>query len=316
MKGRAMLRFMIMTGVLAGLTGTVACDHGKEPPPQVNAGFEAGGRMMVPLDVPSRQHDRGIVGAAATVEETPVPPTPEATEGMLDDSSPNTVIAAYIEILRAGDYRQLPSVLVPEQQETARTIGEGVAPLIQAHHSLEQQWRERFPEAPLPVVAPPGTGGKINATVLSVEPVDDNNAVGSIQVEGMPATTQVTIRRVGDAWRVVDPNLPPPEAMELVGKILDLVPEMAEALQTVAERIGAGEISSANEAKQALDSALQEVVGPLMQELAASMQQGLGDPSALPPEQQSQEDTEADQPEPQREAVDDVYSGPGQLRGR
>ena len=56
-----MLRFMIMTGVLAGLTGTVACDHGKEPPPQVNAGFEAGGRMMVPLDVPSRQHDRGIV---------------------------------------------------------------------------------------------------------------------------------------------------------------------------------------------------------------------------------------------------------------
>ncbi len=313
-----MLRLAMVTGILGGLLGTMACDHGKEPPPQVSAGFEAGGRMMVPLDVPSRQYDRGIVGAAATVEEAAAPRTPEAGvgEGMLDDSSPNTVIAAYIEILRAGNFRELASVLVPEQQETARRIGQSVEPLMQARQSLEQQWRERFPESPLPVVGPAGIGGKVNAAILSVEPVDDNNAVGSIQIEGMPTAMRVNVRRVDDGWRVVHPDLPPPEAMEIVGRMLDLIPRIADAIQAIAERIGSGEIGSANEASQALDSAVQEVFGPLMQELATNMQQGLGDPSTLSPEQQPQEDTEAYQPERQREAVDDVYSGPEHLRRR
>ncbi len=309
-----MLRLVIMAGVLAGMIGTLGCDHGQDPPPPVNVSFEAGGRMMVPLPVPSRAHDRGIVGAAATAEEAAAPTSPAGTAGAvaIDHSSPETVIAAYIEIMRTGSIQQLPDVVVPEQQEARRQLSEAKEPLVQALQTLVQRCREHFPDADLPNTAMPGFGSGVDVTLLSVEPVSDDQAVASVQVPGMPMASQIGIRRVGDGWRIVDPEVQTLEQAGLADKLISLVPRMIESVQSVTSRIDAGEITSAEDAGRVLETE--------MQQLEAQLQQGFGELSSLNPERPPDADTAPpldERPREQpREEVDDVYSGPGQLRAR
>lgn len=326
------MRWWRCAGWVGLLIWAYGCQQDKEPPPRSNIGIQADGRTMLPLAVPSRKHDKAIIAPAANADEaaresaTPAP----AEQVTVDDSTAEGVIDAYVEMVNRGLFIQLPSVLVAEQQEIARTIAEGVTGMVPTLKALEAKWQEKFPDAPLPqaVGRVPQMMNSNTLTKESVEAIDDNTAEATLQVQGVSEPLKVTLRKVDAAWRVEDPNIPTPEQLEQIKPMLETLPKMAEAINGMVQRIDSGDFDSAAAAEQALYQSIAESLpaGMAEQMKQAAEQDGSGNTAdELPPA-----DGEASEPQPATppptpnepnsergaEDVDGTYSGPGQLRTR
>jgi len=326
-----MIRRLMLCGTLFGLLLGWGCDQQGEPPPEFNQSVEASGRMMVPMAVPSRKADKNILGAAAAVDESagkkqaaPARAQEEQAPTItIDASTPEGIAKALAEMLAAASLAQLPDIVVPEQQKQVQSLVEVSGPMIQLQRKLEAVWKEKFPDDPLvpeqtgQMTLVPGGGRQIQLEVKNVNKTSDQEAEISLGAEGLPEVTFKS-RKIDGAWRVELPNMPPEEELQ---KVLGFASKLAETLEPIIEQISQGQLASAADARKAMTEAVQNATKAISDQASTEEKPAAEE---KPAEEKSEGPQAGRNPKPQTnnrqerqpDAVDGVYTGPGQLRNR
>ena len=133
-------------------------------------------------------------------------------------------------------------------------------------------------------------------TTAVLSPDNEDEATVTVEDTESGETESVTVRRIDGGWRVQSPELPEPEELEEARQMLGVFAARADGMRSVTARINNGEIADETAAKQAVEQAMEEAA-----------EEG--------PEPAEPEPEPAAQPR-EREEVDEVFSGPGMLRGR
>jgi hypothetical protein len=276
--GSIVKRLLIIVMLTSGLWAA-GCGDEDNPSPQFNYGVMAGGRMLLPTVVP-KQADTSILGAAVSPEEAgavKAVPAGETAANVIriqvDDSTAEGVVTGYVAILDSGNLAQLPDILVPEQQETAREVVAAVGPVMQAFKALEAKWKEKFPDTPLQGMQAgvPGMSVMQSAKMTGVEAQGDTEAEATIEVPGASEPVKLKVRKVENVWRVQDPGVPPPEQAAKLKEFFGAFGEFAKGIQEVIQRLDNNELATAQDAQEALGQAMQKALGPLMGAMTEAM---------------------------------------------
>ena len=280
-----------------------ACKRDSDPPP---VAVSEAGLAVVPVQPLEGLPDKAIIGPAASVEESARPAASGGEGGVaVDLSSAEAAANSYAAVLNAGQIAQIPSLLVPEQQEVATRLAAAFAPVAEAVAEFKRVLSEKFPDAAdtnqeFGFATPWATG----VTVESVEASPDNPDAATATMAGPGGGTKfLTLRNVDGQWRIEDPQLPPAEGVDQTASMLE---SLAVALRDLTARLDSGEVSTPDQ------------LGPEMLKIMQSTTQGPGGalPEAAPESAEPSSQGAAPQPrERQRDAVDDVVSGPFLNRG-
>ena len=279
------MKRLLITVMLASGFWAAGCGEEDNPPPQFNYGVMAGGRMLLPTVVP-KQADNSILGAAVSPEEAGAVKATLAGETaanvikiQVDDSTAEGVVTGYLAILESGNLAQLPDILVPEQQETAREVVAAAGPVIKAFKTLEAKWKEKFPDSPLQGMQAgvPGMSVMQTAKMTGLETESDTEAEATIEIPGKNEPAKLKVRKVENVWRVQDPGVPPPEQAAKMKEFFPAFGEFAKGIQEVTQRLDSNEFATAQDAQTALGEAMQKAMAPLMSAMMEAMKSPTGE---------------------------------------
>ena len=276
--GSIVKRLLIVVILMSSLW-TAGCGDEDIPPPQFNFGVTVGGRLLLPTMVP-KQTDNSILGAAVSPEEAgavKAAPVGETAANVIkiqvDDSTAEGVVTGYLAILESGNLAQLPDILVPEQQETAREVVAAARPVIKAFKTLEAKWKEKFPDSLLQGMQAgvPGLSVMQTAKMTGLETESDTEAEATIEIPGKNEPAKLKVRKVENVWRVQDPAVPPPEQAAKMKEFFSAFGECAKGIQEVTQRLDSNEYATAQDAQTALGEAMQKALAPLMDVMKEAM---------------------------------------------
>ena len=303
---------LLIVVILMSSLWTAGCGDEDIPPPQFNFGVTVGGRLLLPTMVP-KQTDNSILGAAVSPEEAgavKAAPAGETAANVIkiqvDDSTAEGVVTGYVAILESGNLAQLPDILVPEQQETAREAITAAMPVVRAFKALEAKWKEKFPDSPLQGMPAgvPGMSAMQSAKVTGVEVQGDTEAEATIEVPGKNEPVKLKVRKVENVWRVQDPGVPPPEQAAKMKEFFAVFGEFAKGIQEVTQRLDSNEYATAQDAQTALGEAMQKALAPLMDVMKEAMKNQMAgtakpsEPAGEAPEENAKPAPKAVQPAP------------------
>lgn len=310
---------LMITGLCAVIPVLWGCGRHEEPVPASRFAVSSGGQAL-PVSLGPESRDKGILAAAASNEP---PPKTAAAPVPVDDSSAQAIVETYVAVMNAHQFAQLPDIVVAEQQDAARQMAAVVQPFIDAERNLKQKLDEHFPGHAIQLGSLKLAMGSLSALkyqVISVEVVSDTEATAKIRKEGPNADEQqVKVHQADGVWRIEDPQIPPPDQREAILSTMGpMLANLTQVLQSVAAKLDAGELADEAAVNEALAQAqsgqarsTQTPGGPPTEAdqppAPVPAPEAAGEPAAATPSKP---------PERQREAVDDVYSGPGMLRAR
>src|SRR5690606_18653841 len=91
----------------------------------------------------------GAAGAGATASAGGVP---------IDTSRPEAAMQSMVAVMQAGNFAQLPELLVPEQRDTVQQMVDLIQPVIEAEADLKRVLDEKFPGHAIQLSSPQGQG--------------------------------------------------------------------------------------------------------------------------------------------------------------
>jgi hypothetical protein len=260
------------------------------------------GRGFIPIKLPERKGD-SILGAVTAGGDQPREQRSDAVEqAAIDDSSAEAIGQSLVEMAASNDWTHLADLLVDDQADAVHDLIHDLGPFTAAVGEFNRAVEERF-DAHAVVIEMrefwlEQLAALANQLSFEVQAADDDEAT-VVFVAGHPDAIQprrveLIARRTEDGWRLMFPDFQPtpdPSRLELDRK--------AEAFRDLTNRVRNDDVRDAAEAEAEVDKVIAGTYA-----LGAEAQDGR---------------TDYDQPAPQprqRDAVDDVYSGPGMLRGR
>lgn len=292
-----------------GAAALPACKRDSTPPP---IPVSEAGLAVVPVQPLEGVPDKAIIGPAASVEEAARPASGGGEGGVaVDLSSAEAAANSYATVLNAGQLAQLPGLLVPEQQEVATRVITAFTPVVEATTELKRAISEKFPDAQgassANVPGVPWSGG---LTIESVEVSPDDPDTATATMAGPNGVSKlVTLKHVDGQWRVQEAKLPSPDEVD---QIVAMVEPLTQGMRDITARIDSGEIATIEQ----LGPEMMKLGQAAMQSAAAAGAQLEVSPSTPEtPEPSGQGAAPAQPRERQRDAVDDVVSGPFLNRG-
>jgi len=162
-------------------------------------------------------------------------------------------------------------------------------------------------------------------TVGKPNKISEQEAEVALQLVGRQEPVTLKIRQMDGAWRIEDLRFAADQE-EAIKKFTAVLPELARALQGVAEQIEKGELASAVDAQQALEQAIKDVLaqGPAPESSkkanTAQKPKKRPDNGASPNRPKAQprspRPNTGKPPQGGNDELDGVYTGPNQLRRR
>lgn len=236
--------------------------EGAEPPP-TSLGEGAPGLAPVSLQLASM--DKNLVGAIAP-DEAPVTAQPGApAEGgavpagatvPIDQSTPEAAANSLVLLMNAAALSQLPSLVVPDQQQVAGEFASAVQPLAGAMVRFRSTMDQRFAGHGTQMTTDmPGGMDLSRAWQLvryEMDPIDPASATATI-IGGDGQEKVYPLKQVDNLWYVEMPDAPPPGAMSTFAPMAQ---QLVAAIQSVQARLDAGEFTDAQSASQALSDAM------------------------------------------------------------
>ena len=279
----------------------------------------------MPIKPPARKADKGMIAAAASADEAASKKqaggasgntaTPDAAAIVIDASTPEGIVKAYVEIKAAVGLTQWPDLLIADQEKIARPIADGLAPLVDPFRQLLAGWAEKFPNDPFPVNQV-GPLILVVATKYKAGPINkasDQEASVDLEIENAAQAKTVTLKlkQIDGAWKIEDPLVPPGDKAEELAKLTPLIPKFGEAIQNLASKITKGELATA---KDAGDEYAKAWTGFIMQAMQAA-NGGTPKPDAAPADKPADgADATKPQGDNKPDPLDGTYTGPNQLR--
>jgi hypothetical protein len=157
----------------------IGCGRNDKPVPEARFTVKSEG-MMTPVGLTPELFDpnykKTMLSAAASGE----PPAARGPAVPVDQSTPESAVNTYIAISREMQLSQLPDILVPEQQETARTFATAAQPFLNVARELKQRLDERFPGHTINLGQMGGPGGQNwqpTYEVVRIDPVNGSETV-------------------------------------------------------------------------------------------------------------------------------------------
>lgn len=329
-----MVRLTSSVVLLCGLLLAWGCEQKADTTSAFSDSVEVNGRRLVPIKPPTRKLDKAMIAAAASADEASGKKPAGGASGtvasetaaiVIDASTPEGIVKAYVEIRAAASFTQMPDILVPEQEKITRPMAEGIAPLAEAMKQLQTAWTEKFPNEPFPVNQPGGPAvlGATKYKAGSINKVDDQEATVDLEPEDAAQGKAITLKlkQIDGNWKVEDPDVPPADKAAEVAKIVAAFPKLAEATRDIASKITSGELATAKDANDAYAKAFIAIV--MNQAMQGSDAAAPNPNEAAPKNDDAPIDKPADgadtakpkasnQPDP----LDGTYTGPDQLRNR
>ena len=126
-------------------------------------------------------------------------------------------------MLAKGDFSQLGTIVVADQEEDAQNFVDGVEPMIAASARLRSLLSEVFPEVDVLMFFPPGDqfGGWVGDWQLDT--VDDNTEEEATAVLVSPEQDELGLRLllVDGVWRIEHPNIPDADSLDEAAESID-----------------------------------------------------------------------------------------------
>ncbi|NLX14481.1 MAG: hypothetical protein GXY44_12620 [Phycisphaerales bacterium] len=288
--------------------------------------------MPVTLDHTDR--DSAILAPiASTVERAPLAGPGTGTTGSpminIDDSTAEAVVQSFIILANAGEEQRLIEILVPEQAETMSGLLMAIQPLQQALEELGQTVQQQIPDAAGQAKwRDQGLGRLLGISgQLQLDPYgviaqaqDELSAMATLEVVGgtIPQSIQVFTHLLDDRWRIEMPqlNLLQPG---LIDQWSMIAPSVAQNIRDLTIRIQQNEFTSMEMVEQELSRIMTQMGTSMIGEppiQSLTVDDGFRDSESVSPTAPMQSvPPSLPQREGQREDVDNVYSGPGMLRG-
>lgn len=319
---------------------SIACNQKGDPPPQFNSILTDGDTRLTPVRLVKR--DKAALVAPAAGSETPITPAggPGAREAaadavIIDDSTAEAAARSFVSILKSGNLARLAEIIVPEQREALEQLVQLVEPLQEAQAELQKAIDQKFPGHAFRMAGTPGS--LRNVQIVAVTEAGEDEATATLQVEGQQ-DEELKLRKVEGKWRVesTEVAIPPEDKLQQLSQMLTNV---GDAIKDVAAKVNDGTITDIEAISQELAQAT-NMPAQLFAVVPADGSDAGGDegnespatedgttPSdnTAAPDTVNQETPAPDaanqtpdataQPR-EREAVDEVYSGPNMLRAR
>lgn len=312
-----LLRWMIP--VLTASALLAGCNRDTSPPPKFAAAMDGpGGRALLPIEVPAAK-DETLLGPIAAADEVEQPQAAAETDVEIDNSTPDALAGALVQMAEANDWSRLPDLLVAEQAEVARNMGEALTAFAAAVGDVHQASAEQFETSAIAIALDElwlqslaDMADRLRVEEV-IEDAGETRIVLTAGPEGAaePKRIELTARQVDDGWRLVLPEFEPPADPQVFAEQLQT---KAANFADLAMRIEAKEVADAG---AAADEAEKIVAGDYVAS-AAGEEAGETAETAQPASAEPGAPAKfpLGQPKREREAVDEAYSGPGMLRGR
>lgn len=317
-----MVRQASMWVLLSGMLLAWGCEQKGESPSPFKEGIDVDGRRLVPIKSPTRKLDKSMIAAAASADEASSRKPAAGTSGtggseaaaiVIDASTPEGIVKAFLEIVASGNLIQLPDVLVPEQESVVRPAVATIAPVAEAIAGLRTAWTSKFADDPFllaPLLESPLGGATFTASEVTQS--SDQEAETKLVIEGAqpPIEVSLKLKLVEGNWKIEHPVLTP----QAVALSTSLAPKLTEGFNNVATRIASGELATAKDAEEAIKLTILSAV---------QSSQGVPPPGdAAPTPEETPPNTPTDdadarrQGNPSPDPLDGTYTGPNQLRNR
>jgi len=273
------------------------------------------GAAYLPIIVPERRSD-SILGPISAAEQLPSSDKPSGEGLVIHDSTPEAVGQTVVKIAASNDWKRLPDLLVTEQADSMKemtdvlaftaAVGEvrkAAAEEFNGHAiviNMDQAWLQHLTdmadELSFEIVNADGDQARV---VFTTGPPDAANA----------RKIEWTARNTDDGWRLMLPDFERPSDPYAVTGSLEDKPQ---AFRDLAARIRERGVVDAAAADLQVEKVMDGTYEASSETGEASGRQAENDRPAEQPVAREP----AGPPRRQRDAVDEVYTGPGMLRNR
>jgi hypothetical protein len=173
----------------------------------------------------------------------------------LDTSTAEAAANAYVMVMKTARLQELPQLLIPEQQDTAKQLIEALGPAIAATTHLKKALHDKLPDQQMPGdVASMMGGAEITVEKVEVNATDANAATATFTDAKKGETETRNLKNIDGKWHIEETKLPSAEQIEQMKTLME---KIAPALEDVATRVENGEIADA----AALEGEMKKVIG-------------------------------------------------------